>query len=177
MTQEWRFYPLIWPAMTLAARFSSTMLQFLELSLKTQPRSSPLLLLTVLLSRPHLRSDCLQWRCPSAHISLTQLSCGPHPLPVLRWLPGRSMGSSLRWLPQPNASRRLAVDFAGDILEYFGMTHNESDLIAKHCPSPEAQDWVRAVIAAAVVVGAVRCFPQKQCIVSCASRTLYTLDW
>ena len=57
----------------------------------------------------------------------------------------------------------LPDDCAGDVLEFFGMTHNESELIAKHCSSPEAQDWVRAVIAAAaaaVVVGAVRCFPQ-----------------
>jgi len=54
----------------------------------------------------------------------------------------------------------LPDDCAGDVLEFFGMTRDESDLIAKHCSSPEAQDWVRAVIAAAVAVGVVRCFPQ-----------------
>ena len=98
-------HPLIWPAMILAARSSSIMLQFLQLSLKIQPRSSPLLLLTALLSRPHLNSDCLQWRCPCAHISLTQLSCGPHPLPAQRWLRGRNMCSSPSSLPQSSSSR------------------------------------------------------------------------
>jgi len=50
----------------------------------------------------------------------------------------------------------LSDDCAGDVLEFFGMTRNESDLNAKHCSSPEAQGWVRAVIAAAVVVSAMR---------------------
>ena len=49
----------------------------------------------------------------------------------------------------------LRDDPAGDVLEFFGMTHKESELIATHCSSPEARAWVRAVIAAAVVVGAV----------------------
>jgi len=34
------------------------------------------------------------------------------------------------------------------------VTHKESELIATHCSSPEAHAWVRAVLAAAVVVGA-----------------------
>jgi hypothetical protein len=35
------------------------------------------------------------------------------------------------------------------------VAHNESELIAKHCSSPEARAWVRAVVAAAVVVCAI----------------------
>ena len=97
--------PSTWPPMTLAARSLSTMLRSLLLSLKTRPRSSPLLLLTALLSRPHLRSDCLRRRCPCAHISLTQLSCGPHPLSALQWLPGREMCSSPSMRAQSSPSR------------------------------------------------------------------------
>ena len=48
----------------------------------------------------------------------------------------------------------IADDCARDVLEFFGMTHNESELIATLCSSPEAQDWVRAVIAVPVAVGA-----------------------
>ena len=55
---------------------------------------------------------------------------------------------------------KLPDDCASDDLEFFEMTRDESDLLAKHCSSHEARAWVRAVIAAAVVVGAVRCFPQ-----------------
>ena len=102
-----------WPPMTLAARSSSTMLRSLLLSLKTRPRSSPLLLLTALLSRPHLRSDCLRRRCPCAHISLTQLSCGPHPLPAQRWLLGRCMCSSPSSLPQSSSSRNYLTIVPG----------------------------------------------------------------
>jgi len=96
--------PSTWPPMTLAARSSSTMLRSLLLSLKIRPRSSPLLLLIVLLSRP-LRSDCLRRRCPCAHISLTQLSCGPHPLSALQWLPGRETCSSPSMRAQSSPSR------------------------------------------------------------------------
>jgi hypothetical protein len=48
----------------------------------------------------------------------------------------------------------LIDDCAGDVLEFFGVTHKKSELIATHCSSPEAHAWVRAVLAAAVVVGA-----------------------
>ena len=48
----------------------------------------------------------------------------------------------------------LPDDCAGDVLEFFEVTHNEFELIAKYCTSLEAQAWMRAVIAAAVVVGA-----------------------
>jgi len=53
----------------------------------------------------------------------------------------------------------LPDDCAGDVLEFFGMTYKESERIAKHCSSPEARAWVRAVVAAAIVVGAMNCVP------------------
>ena len=99
----------------------------------------------------------------------TALSLRAHQLdPAFLWAPPAARAAVVAWAlhvviaqlavtTQP--FERLAVDCAGDVLEFFGMTRNESDLMAKHCSSPEAQDWVRAVIAAAVVVGAVRCFP------------------
>jgi hypothetical protein len=71
---------------------------------------------------------------------------------------------------------RLPDDCAGDVLEFFGVTRNESQLIAKHCSSPEAQDWVHAVIATAVAkvaVGAVRFSHMKLCIVSKTSYIVY----
>ena len=72
--------------------------------------------------------------------------------------------------------RELSDDCAGDVLEFFGMTHLESELIATHCSSPEARAWVHAVIAAAVVVGAIRCFCKKDCVESrTSSYNLYTL--
>ena len=48
----------------------------------------------------------------------------------------------------------LPDDCAGDVLEFFGMSHKEVKLFAKHCFSLEAQDWVRALIAGAVVAKA-----------------------
>jgi len=51
--------------------------------------------------------------------------------------------------------KRLPVDCAGDILEFFGleMTPEGSERIAKYSSSPEACAWVYAVVAAAVAVG------------------------
>jgi len=52
--------------------------------------------------------------------------------------------------------KTLPDDCAGDVLEFFepGMTHERAVHIAKHCSSPEARAWVRAVITAAVVAKA-----------------------
>jgi len=102
----------------------------------------------------------------SSEEPLPALSLRAHQLdPAFLWAPPAARAAVVAWAldvfiaqlavtTQP--FERLAVDCAGDVLEFFGMTHNESDLIAKHCSSPEAQDWVRAVIAAAVVVNAMR---------------------
>jgi hypothetical protein len=108
----------------------------------------------------------------------TALSLRAHQLdPAFLWAPPAARYAVVAWardvfIAQHAGSiqpfERLPDDCAGDVLEFFGMTHNESELIAKHCSSPEAQDWVRAVIAAAaaaVVVGAVRCFHKKECTV------------
>lgn len=46
----------------------------------------------------------------------------------------------------------LSDDCAGDVLEFFEVTHNEFERIITHCSSHEARAWVDAVIAAAVVV-------------------------
>jgi len=98
------------------------------------------------------------------------LSLRAHQLdPAFLWAPPAARAAMVAWalhvfIAQLAATvqlfEELPDDCAGDVLEFFGMTHNESDLNATHCSSPEAQDWVRAVTAAAVVVGAVRCFPQ-----------------
>ena len=94
------------------------------------------------------------------------LSLRAHQLdPAFLWAPPAARAAVVAWAlhvviaqlavtTQPFV--RLAVDCAGDVLEFFGMTRNESDLIAKHCSSPEAHGWVRAVIAAAVVVNTMR---------------------
>jgi hypothetical protein len=50
----------------------------------------------------------------------------------------------------------LPDDCGGDALEFFGITHKEAELIAKHCSTPEARAWVRAVVTAALAVGTTR---------------------
>ena len=94
------------------------------------------------------------------------LSLRAHQLaPAFLWAPPAARAAVVAWaqdvfIAQLAATvqlfEELSDDCAGDVLEFFGMTRNESDLIAKHCSSHEAQGWVRAVIAAAVVVNAMR---------------------
>ena len=96
----------------------------------------------------------------------TALSLRAHQLdPAFLWAPPAARYAVVAWardvfIAQHAGSiqpfERLPDDCAGDVLEFFGMTRNEFDLIAKHCSSPEAQGWVRAVIAAAVAVRAMR---------------------
>jgi len=102
----------------------------------------------------------------SSEEPLPAMSLRAHQLdPAFLWAPPAARAAVVAWaldvfVAQLAATtqpfERLAVDCAGDVLEFFGMTRNESDLNAKHCSSPEAQDWVRAVIAAAVVVSFMR---------------------
>ena len=94
------------------------------------------------------------------------LSLRAHPLdPAFLWAPPAARAAVVAWAQDVFIAQLAATvqlfeelpdDCAGDVLEFFGMTRNESDLNAKHCSSPEAQDWVRAVIPAAVVVSAMR---------------------
>jgi hypothetical protein len=53
---------------------------------------------------------------------------------------------------------QLPDDCAGDIMDYLTTTmpRTETLHILTHCSSPEAQDWVRAGIAAAVTVSCIR---------------------
>ena len=76
--------------------------------------------------------------------------------------------------------KRLPDDCAGDILEFFEMAMTSTDALhlAKQCSSPEAFDWVRAVVAAAVAVSATKGFFKCQKYeLSRASLTLYTFDF
>ena len=88
---------------------------------------------------------------------------GYHFKPAFLWAPPAARAAVVSWalhvfiaqltaITQP--FERLPVDCAGDILGFFGMAHNESKHITKHCSSSEARAWVRAVIAAAVVAKA-----------------------
>ena len=102
------------------------------------------------------------------------LSLRAHPLdPAFLWAPPAARSAVFAWaqdvfIAQLAATtqpfERLPEDCAGDVLEFFGMTRNESDLIAKHCSSPEARVWVRAVIAAAVVVDNERIFSIRKSV-------------
>ena len=113
----------------------------------------------------------------------TALSLRAHHFgPAFLWAPPAARSAVFAWarvvfIAQHAGStqpfERLPDDCAGDVLEFFGMTHNESELIAKHCSSPEAQDWVRAVIAAAVAVGAMKFFNINQCKVPRTSNIVY----
>ena len=104
----------------------------------------------------------------SSEEPLPAMSLRAHQLaPAFLWAPPAARAAVVAWaldvfVAQLAATtqpfERLAVDCAGDVLEFFGMTHNESELMAKHCSSPEAQDWVRAVISAAIMVGAIGYF-------------------
>jgi hypothetical protein len=103
-------------------------------------------------------------------LPVTALSLSAHRFdPASLWAPPAARAAMVAWalhvfIAQLAATvqlfEKLPDDCASDDLEFFEMTRDESDLLAKHCSSYEARAWVRAVIAAAVVVGAVRCFPQ-----------------
>jgi len=114
---------------------------------------------TVLSLRAYYFDPCFLWALPAArtavvawalHVLVAQLAATIEPFGV------------------------LLDDCAGDVLEFFGVTHNESELIATHCSSPEARAWVCAVIAVAIVVSAIRSYQSKQFTISGASRILYT---
>ena len=120
-------------------------------------------------------AHCATLSASEERLPATALSLRAYQLdPAYLWAPPAARSAVVAWardvfIAQHVGSiqpfERLSDDCAGDVLEFFRMTHNESELIAKHCSSPEAQDWVRAVIAAAVAVGAVRCFHTKECTV------------
>jgi len=111
-------------------------------------------------------AHCAALSASEQRLPAMALSLRAHQLdPAFLWAPPAARAAVVAWaldvfVAQLAATtqpfERLAVDCAGDVLDFFGMTRNESDLNAKHCSSPEAQDWVRAVIAAAVVVSFMR---------------------
>ena len=89
--------------------------------------------------------------------------------PSFLWIPPAARAAVVAWTRDAymaqhacsiNPFQRLPEDCAGDVLEFFGMAMTCSDAlhIAKHCSSPEARAWLRAVVAAAVVVGSMNCF-------------------
>jgi len=87
--------------------------------------------------------------------------------PCFFWAPPAARAAVFAWARSANIAQLsaniqpfgvLPDDCAGDVMEFFGMTHKETELLEKHCSSLAAQDWVRAVVAAAVVVGALKCF-------------------
>ena len=111
-------------------------------------------------------AHCATLSASEERLPATALCLRAHQLdPAFLWAPPAARAAVVAWALHVFVAQlasttepfeRLAVDCAGDILEFFGMTRNESDLIAKHCSSPEAHGWVRAVIAAAVVVNTMR---------------------
>ena len=85
--------------------------------------------------------------------------------PCFLWAPPMACAAVFAWAQRVFVAQlaatiqpfeKLPDDCAGDVLEFFGMTHTESELIAKHCSSLEARAWVRKVVASAVVVGALK---------------------
>ena len=94
---------------------------------------------SVLSPRAHHFNPCFLWAPPAARAA------------VVAW--ARSV-FIVQYAPNVEPFGVLIDDCAGDVLEFFGVTHKKSELIATHCSSPEAHAWVRAVLAAAVVVGA-----------------------
>jgi len=102
-------------------------------------------------------------RLPATALSLRKYQLDP----AFQWAPPAARAAVVAWARDSlivllagsiQPFERLPDDCAGDVLEFFEMTRNESDFIANHCSSPEARDWVRAVVAAVVAVGDGRCF-------------------
>ena len=90
--------------------------------------------------------------------------------PSFLWIPPAARAAVVAWTRDAymaqhacsiNPFQRLPEDCAGDVLEFFGTSPKESELAAFHCSSLVAQNWVRAVLAAAVVVGAITSFHEK----------------
>jgi len=90
--------------------------------------------------------------------------------PCFLWAPSDARAAVVTWalhvfIAQLAATiqsfEELPDDCAGDVLEFFGTSPKESELAAFHCSSLVAQNWVRAVLAAAVVVGAITSFHEK----------------
>lgn len=111
---------------------------------------------------------------------------GHHFDPCFLWAPPAARAAVVTWAQHIFIAQLAATiqsfgqlpdDCAGDVLVFFGMamTVKDFDLIGKHCSSPEARTWVRAVVAAAVVVGAISFFCINQCTVPVVSRILRTL--
>ena len=99
---------------------------------------------------------------PATELTLREYHSGP----AFLWAPPAARSAVVAWAQgvfivqlaaKSELFNRLPVDCAGDVLEFFGATPIDSGRIAKHCSSPEACDWVRAVVAAAVVVGTRTC--------------------
>jgi len=114
-------------------------------------------------------AHCATLSASKEPLPATALSLGAHYFdPAFLWAPSAARAVVVTWAQdvfiaqlaaRTQPFERLPVDCGGDVLGFLGMTHYESELIATHCFSPEARAWVRGVIAAAVVVGAVRVFP------------------
>jgi len=113
-------------------------------------------------------AHCAAFSASGELLPATALSLRAHHFdPAFRWAPPAARTAVVAWArsvfvaqlaPDIEPFGILLDDCAGDVLEFFEVTHNESELIAKHCSSPEAQDWVRAVISAAIMVGAIGYF-------------------
>jgi len=109
-------------------------------------------------------AHCATLSGSGAPLSATTLSLRAYHFdPCFLWAPPAARTAVVAWalhvlIAQLAATTqpfgRLRDDPAGDVLEFFGVAHKESELIPTHCSSPEARAWVGAVIAAAVVVGA-----------------------
>jgi len=121
-------------------------------------------------------AHCASLSASEERLPATALSLRAHQLdPAFLWAPPAARSAVVFWardlfivqlVGSIQPFERLPDDCAGDVLEFFGITHNESELIGMLCHSPEAQDWVRAVIATAVAVDATGCSHNEQCIVS-----------
>jgi len=131
-------------------------------------------------------SHCGTLSAGREQLPATALSLGAHHFdPAFLWAPPDARAAVFAWALHVFIAQLAATiqpfedlpdDCAGDVLEFFEMAMTRTDAlhIAKHCSSPEARAWVRTVIAAAVVVGAL-CSYNKECTVSVASRILQTL--
>jgi hypothetical protein len=111
---------------------------------------------------------CALAHCASLTLSMEAVpTIGSLPLrahqldPYFLWAPPAARAAVIAWardvfIVQFAATTQpfgiLPDDCAGDVLEFFGITRKDSDLIAKHCSSPEASAWVQTVVTAAAAI-------------------------
>jgi len=106
-----------------------------------------------------IRAHCTELSASGGGVLAPELALRSYHFdPSFLWVPSVARGMVFRWARNVHVAQlasttqpflHLSDDCAGDVLEFLPMTmpRTESPHMVAHCSSPEAQAWVRAVLA------------------------------